>query len=549
MSHNTRKPIVLSVKDKNLDPAQNTQFLTASFDVTDLKDVFLNKNYSAISWRGSRSKEHFDFATGFIPDFDKGSTIQDAETCLKNAKLNYALITSKSHKPAAHRFHTLIPFTRKIYTVENYEKVTEDIRKNLFPTLDPAVMDAADFLFGSPASAFYSDYWAGKEYDPDDGLNGQVPNAWNDRMIVKTADGKQIVVSLLKQKTPIYCPFHDDQSASAFFGMSNSDGKPFIHCSACNKTFWRVEIPIEERCKHYWSYEKEVYQFGIKGGRFYMSKIGKTKFDVFMNTRTNKEEDEAFRYLLAFKHIAHVNLVKHMADMSAKATTYTVDDDEGDVIVKYAPIAAKINDNQFIEDYLERTFGAHKQFIKEYMATYCYSDYRDLPTLVLKGARGSGKNTFAEMVYTIFPAISTMWEAKKNNFTDEAEKKLLIADETVSDSEEVYRLIKQYSGSKHARVNKKYVIPYDVENNMNIIILSNSAMPLYVASYEQPTSPEDNQFFVYDFKPFQGKIDPELGQKLEDRIGHYVRTELKAVYDKIDFTGNRYSIKVPITLE
>jgi len=153
------------------------------------------------------------------------------------------------------------------------------------------------------------------------------------------------------------------------------------------------------------------------------------------------------------------------------------------------------------------------------------------------------------MIYSIYPAISQMWEARKSAFTQEAEKKLLVADETVSESEEVYRLIKQYSGSKHATVNKKYVIPYEVENNMNIVILSNSAMPIYVASYEAPTSPENNQFFVYDFKAFQGPIDPELGQKLEDRIGHYVRTVLRDVHSKLDFTGNRYSIKVPITPE
>ena len=57
----------------------------------------------------------------------------------------------------------------------------------------------------------------------------------------------------------------------------------------------------------------------------------------------------------------------------------------------------------------------------------------------------------------------------------------------------------------------------------------------------------NNQFFVYDFPAFKEAIDPDLDQKLEDRIGHYVRTELKYVFEKIEFNGNRYSIKTPIT--
>jgi hypothetical protein len=125
----------------------------------------------------------------------------------------------------------------------------------------------------------------------------------------------------------------------------------------------------------------------------------------------------------------------------------------------------------------------------------------------------------------------------------------LIADETVCDDPEQYKLLKQYAGSKYATVNKKYLPPYEVQNNMNIIILSNSEIPVYVSRDEKPTSEENNQFFVYDFKPFTGSIDPDMDKKLEERIGYYVRSELKSVFDSIKFNGNRYSIKTPITSE
>ncbi len=63
----------------------------------------------------------------------------------------------------------------------------------------------------------------------------------------------------------------------------------------------------------------------------------------------------------------------------------------------------------------------------------------------------------------------------------------LIADETVSDNPEQYKLLKQYAGMKYVPVNKKYLPKYMAQNNMNIIILSNSAIPIYVARDEKPT--------------------------------------------------------------
>lgn len=549
MSNNTRKPIVLSVKDKNLDPAQNTQFLTASFDVADLKDVFTNKNYSAIRWRGSRTNSNFDYATGFIPDFDHNLTIQDAEARLKRANLNYALITSKSHTTSDHRFHIFIPFKRVVRTKQDYRRIVREIRDKHFPELDRAAMDAARYLFGSPLNATYSDNWSGVDYDPDTALGKEILDAWNDTLTVTTSDGKMINVNFLKEKAPILCPFHDDQSHSAFVTKSNTGNQYFIHCASCQRTYWKVEAPMEERCERFWSHGKDVLEFGIVDDAFYMSSVGKDKFEIFIKAAKKEDKLNAYAYLLDNKHIPHLKFVNHVGNTEVVKSGFEVDREKGIVTVHYAATPARIQDNDFIETYLESTFGQYKEFIKQWLAVYCYTNYRDLPTLILKGERGSGKNTFAEMVHSIFPTISQMWEAKKGNFTSEVEMKLLIADETVCDDPEQYKLLKQYAGSKYARVNKKYKPEYEVPNNMNIIILSNSAIPIYVATAEKPTSEELNQFFVYDFKKLQGAIDPEMDQKLEDRIGHYVRTELKTVFNGINFAGNRYSIKVPITPE
>ena len=99
-------------------------------------------------------------------------------------------------------------------------------------------------------------------------------------------------------------------------------------------------------------------------------------------------------------------------------------------------------------------------------------------------------------------------------------------------------------------VNQKFLPEYQVRNNMNIIILSNEATPIFAQKDEEPTSEKNNQFFVYTMPKFKGEIDPDFGQKVEDRLGHYVRTELKAVYDSVKaLTGYRYSIPTPITEE
>jgi len=549
MSNNSRKDIILSVKEKDYDEAQNTKFSISSVRTSDLKKLFIEKNYSPIIWQGSRLKANFLYASGFVIDIDTGLTIQKAKTILKKQNLNYALVSSKSHTAAAHRFHLLIPFSRKIYTIKNFESVVGIIKAKLFPDCDPAVLDGARFIYGSPDNAEFSDNWSGVDYDVDAGLGKQIPDAWNDKLEVKTIDGRTQKAILLTVKTPIVCPFHDDNHQSAFITRNGNKEEYYIHCSACDKTYWKVKAPLKDRCERFWSHGTDVLEFGIAGEAFYMHPIGKEKFMMFVDAMDKAEKGEAFRFLLDNKHIPHLKVVNHISNPKAKESGYEVDTNAGSITVHYSPRSAVIQDNAFIESYLESTFGTHKDFIKRWLAVYCYTNYRDLPTLIFKGGRGNGKNTFAEMVYSIFPTISQMWEAERRNFTPEAEKKLLIADETVCDDPEQYKLLKQYAGSKYATVNKKYLPTYEVPNNMNIIILSNSAIPVYVSRDEKPTSDENNQFFVYEFKPFAGAIDPELDKKLEDRIGHYVRTELKTVFEGLNFNGNRYSIKTPITAE
>jgi hypothetical protein len=549
MSNKLRSSIALSTKDKNYDPKQNTNFTTSSYNVNSIQSVFTSKNYSPIIWRSHRAIDNFSYATAAPLDFDNGTTIQDAEAILAKRNLNYALITSRSHKPEAHRFHIVIPFKRKIYTPEDLNRIILELRKNVFPTIDTNAMDAARFFYHSPDTAYYSSNWNREDYDPDTNSGDQIGNAWNDNLIVVVGKNKNIYANLLDEKTPIFCPFHEDSNPSAFVKRKAGTEERFIHCSTCGKTFWKIKPSLDQLCRRFWSHSTDIYEFVMAGESFAMSAVGKEKFTLFVNAITQAERMNAMKFLLDNKHIPHLRVVNHIGDPTIQRSDYTVDRETGTVTVYYTSTPVKIQDNAFIEEYLEKTFGTYKKFIKEWLAVFCYTNYRDLPTLILKGARGTGKNTFAEMIYSIFPSISQMWDAERSNFTPEAEKKLLIADETVCDDPEQYKLLKEYSGQKYVPVNKKYLPPYQVQNNINIIVLSNSVIPLYVSRVEIPSSEENNQFFVYDFKPFTGQIDPEMDKKLEERIGCYVRTELKTVFAGLKFDGNRYSIKVPITSE
>lgn len=57
-----------------------------------------------------------------------------------------------------------------------------------------------------------------------------------------------------------------------------------------------------------------------------------------------------------------------------------------------------------------------------------------------------------------------------------------------------------------------------------------------------------NQFFVYEFRRFSGPPDPNMARKLRDRLGYYIRTELRRVFESLDLEGKRYSINRPMMI-
>jgi|GEM_PF-6956236 len=265
------------------------------------------------------------------------------------------------------------------------------------------------------------------------------------------------------------------------------------------------------------------------------------------NAQSRKEKQEVRyfmqreRVLKGFRHVAY-----HGAPEAAR--DHCNFDNSSHVLNVYiSPIEPEIKDNALIEEYLENTFGSYTPFIKKYLAAYTYTNHTTLPTLVFYGPRGTSKTTAAMLIADIYHSLYTDWDMGEGQFSPEAEKKLAIIEENDMISKKQYKTLKKYSGASHITVNKKYKPEYQVKNNLNMILISNEEVPLYVETGESPTSELNNQFFVYRFDPLEGAPNPNLRQELKKRLGHYVQTELKQVFSRLDMSQGRYGIPVPIT--
>ena len=99
--------------------------------------------------------------------------------------------------------------------------------------------------------------------------------------------------------------------------------------------------------------------------------------------------------LIKSRRLRTLTRVDYVGNPEIDKSNYSVNRSDGIVTVNIAAIGVDVIDNSFIEDYLSTTFGQYKEFVKQYLAMYVFTNYTQLPTLVLYGPRGSSKTTFA----------------------------------------------------------------------------------------------------------------------------------------------------------
>lgn len=540
--------ITISTTDKTYQASKNAWFKTETVKIKTLPDILISNNYSLINWHGGkRLAVNFKFATGFVADIDEGLTISDAQSRLDRQGLNYILVPSKSHTAEQHRFHIILFFSHPVFSSMAYEKIGKEIVSKMFPESDSSVTDSARFIFGSPKSVSITTNFNGNN------INVMVyDHLWTSSLEINIANGDWVTIDECEGHTSCYCPFHEDSNPSAFVDYSDQSNNWYISCSTCGETLWmeKKKDQLDTILEPYYHYSKYIHELGIKGGEFFIHPIDTSFFHIITNTNGDKKErDTAYTKLCKTKHISHLCRIDLIGDADTEENYYGVNTNDGVITVHYAPIQENKKDNDFVEKYLEDRFQIYAKFIKEYLAMYCYTNYEKLPTLVFNSPRGNGKSTFAEMVGSIYKPLAIEWHGVETNFSYEAEKKLLLVEENDTKGEKQYITLKKYGGEKDAQVRKKYQAPYSVRNNMNIMILTNEVVPMFVKAKEMPYDETNNQFFTWEFPEFTDGIDNNIPDKLEAHIGHYIRTKLKDVYEEL--IGNnvdcRYSIKVPIT--
>jgi len=104
-------------------------------------------------------------------------------------------------------------------------------------------------------------------------------------------------------------------------------------------------------------------------------------------------------------------------------------------------------------------------------------------TLVLHGPQGTGKNMFFEALMSIYGQYGRIIDqsAIEDRFNDWASRKLfLIADEVIarSDLYHVKNKLKAFITGDRIRINPKNMAAYEEHNHVNVVFLSNEAMPV-----------------------------------------------------------------------
>ncbi len=577
--------INISIKPIDYNGSHNTHFRNVVVDKSDLENIFKSYNYSLITWKVDEEKKEYEYnrkrniknfetAYGLAIDIDENLSIDDAENKLKNENINYVIVTSRNHQkdttkggkfsPAQDRYHIILFFNKVVTDPDKYVDLYSYFT-SLFPNLDTKCKSLDRFLFGSPSDAEYYSWFDGKDVDVDevkaqetDFLNMPVAEdkklwEFDNDLKVELIDGRIAEAIKIRSQERCHCPRpeHSDNNPSALISFNEKEDKWIVYCFGCGYTGWsrltKEDYDAMVQMQNFYYLGKDIYEMGIAEDKFFLTKNSEKNFCYTIGAESKEKQDSAIKNLIKSRRLRTLTRVDYVGNPETNESFYSVSPADGLITVNIAAIRSDVVDNQFIEKYLKNTFGQYKDFIKQYLAMYSYTIHTNLPTLILYGPRGCGKTTFAGLVADIYPSLYLDWSGESGNFSQECEKKLLVIEENLIDEKSQYKTLKKYTGQEYLLVNKKYQPEYMVKNNLNIILISNEMIPLYVEKTEKPADPTNNQFFVWEFSSLNKTIDGTFSQKLRERLGHYIGTELKTVFSGINKNYTRYGISVPIT--
>lgn len=577
-----------------------TVFDVVNLDLTDtahLNEVFRNHVHSMNAWQPgtTRSKDNYAGMFGLALDADDGKvTIDQARENF--AEYNHVIYTSTSHmedKPGhggvQPRFRVILPFDPSIrfhYPDPLDADTVYAWAKKQFPDYDPSVFERGRVLFPNMnADPDRFELYANPDGDwyeiPSDdlkrlkelesltgpGFDGRIKNSTlgkpgnktkylqPDTEIVLPDKRTRYTVESIKPylqtqpdwKQPCYCPFCDDlnsESASAFIQLTDK-GFVEMHCSHCQSVgdqHYFKEDPVEPGM---FMLEDKMMRVQTKADNAYVTRMN----EDYIRERHRKP---VRAYLARCRNIPSAQFtVERLASAAHDKVDFDLDVDSGVLQIQVpSAIPVKTKDNAFIDQWLDGLFGQHSDFIKDWLALYCYTNYQKLPVIVLTGPRAAGKTTFAEIVAEIFPDLSIDWTGDQATFTPAFTKKLLMVEENYINKKSQYMQLKMVTGSEYLTVNEKYTPQYRVRNNTNIIMTTNESRPMFLKHDEKPDDPNRNNFFIWEVPPIT-KVNPRIKADILNRLGHYIQTELLSRHKKWeakrDQSEARYGIPCPIT--
>ena len=228
------------------------------------------------------------------------------------------------------------------------------------------------------------------------------------------------------------------------------------------------------------------------------------------------------------------------------------------ITVRHAPVKVDMKDNELVLEFLWVMANEDTEkfnFLLDWLAVYCFTNYRKLPSMILVGERGTGKNTLASFVRQFYQELAWSEKSFTGTYQYWASKKLLIIDEMDENRKQAYDTLKRLTGDELIQCNQKYMPAMMLRNNLNIIMTSNEIQPLHLERSELFCKPLNNQWFFHEIKldPDNLPFNRDIKEQLRRRQGYFLRTELRERYEKWKTSDiplkARYSICCPIIQE
>jgi Family of unknown function (DUF5906) len=577
------------------DGGSITDFVKKEFDVTTpdeiLKSLFTTRNYSTNYWiDGKCKKTNYLGLFGITLDVDKDISLADAKELFK--EYNCIIHTSTSHRKdkgdgAKDRFRVILPFhpskydaydsirAQAVYGIilKKYtfiDSTCAELGRKYYPFLNieyPQLFELyvtdtgkyyeitdteiSDFIVAQEASIPQNkptpvdgvDDPSKKYIHLDDELESQVIGKFKIRDVTPDIEVKSV-----------FCPFCNDRktvSSSAHITWTR-DKKILLYCDGCEHdgVQYRYFLPLTEQYANIFYIENKLYAVKTTEEKItvgmipeaMLSHLGKDTSAVLKNWIANNRRFNADEVQLHRKCDGYAN--KNSWNLT----------DTGNLYISMAPVPTKIKDNDYVNNWLLEVFGsAQVQSAKYLLMSAAYFNFRRLPVVILMGPRNVGKSTFAETMGSMFPDSYMKWEIENSSqFNAYLEKRVVLVDEVSFSNKKGYDMFKAICGEKQHLINKKFKNPFNTLNNTIFCLASNDFAPLYFKDQELPNNEKDNQWMVLEVLGRPGDIDAFKSGDIMDRMGWYIRTELRDLYEKyVKETDNgrtyRYTIPVPVT--